>query len=826
MKKISKILIGITLLFFIIYFILGLIFDSFLSEKIELAILEKIEKSLNAEISPETKLDFSFWGSFPYAAVNISNASIIKNDDEIFNANSVVVKISMLNLLMQDYNIKDVAINDGGIKIIQYDLDSSNIYIENAQINKTEFLIKKIYADNFQIQYENIKEGHNYDLYFEKSKLSINSHRDTVEIFFDGTINANIIESQNTKFLSEEKIYGEIELKKYGDNITLKANQLTNGSLTLDNLNLLYRRNEFNLDIRLTNQKISEVIKLVPKNYTHLINEIKIGGGIDINCSVKFDTLINVPRIKADFKIHKGHLNIQDFTLEEVSMNGSVENGDKRCLASSIIKIEEFNSKKSTGHINGSAIIENLLFPRIEAKIDSKWELQEINEFINESPFKNVSGEIFGNTHYKGRLSFDSTMFSHIKKSENICNWEFRNAEFNYKNSPLNFKFKQAAWKIVNNIINISPNSFIVSKSNLNFDGNVENLLLYIFGVSKKIYINGYLFSSNTDFKELMKILDTGGEEKNDEYVFPDWLDVNLKIKANNFKYGKFESNNLESEIKYDSKKHHLSARKTKMNSLNGNIDGEINYYENKIHDLILKANLNLTKIDISKAFENFENFNQDFIESNNIKGNANMNLYIQSIWDREYNLYEESLNINADVKINNGQLIKFSPMYSLSNYVSLEELKNIKFATLENKIRLEGSKIIIPKMEIKSNAMDMQISGIHDLKNNMDYKIRLLISDLLAKKVKEKTEKKDLKSINPQSESGKTSIQFKMTGNVKDPKISLDKIQLKKDVVEGIIKETKNIKKIIKDDILDNTNKIKKDSLKESGIIIEWDDD
>ena len=826
MKKIAKILIGVILLFFIIYFILGLIFDSFLSDKIELAVLEKIEKSLNAEVSPETKLDFSFWGSFPYAAVNISNASIIKNDDEIFNANSVVVKISILNLLMQDYNIKDITINDGGIKIIKYNVDSSNIYIENTQINKTDVLIKKIYADNFQIQYKNIKEDHNFDLYFEKSKLSINSYRDTIEMFFDGTINAKNVESQNTTFISKEKIYGEIELKKYGDNITLKSNQLTNGNLTLDNLNLSYKKNELNIDVELIDQKISEIIKLVPKNYTHLINEIKIEGGIDINCSIKFDTLINIPKIKADFKIHKGYLNIRDFILNEVSINGSIENGEKRSLSNSIIKIKEFYSKKLTGYINGSAKIENLMFPYIEAKIDSKWELREINEFINSSPFKNVSGEIFGSTHYKGQLSFDSTMLSHIKKSENTCNWEFRNAEFNYKSSPLNFKFNKAVWKIINNKIKISPNSFRVSSSNLNFDGNVDNLLPYSFGVSKKVFINGNLYSSNTDFKELMKILDTGEEEKNDEYVFPDWLDVNLKIKANNFKYGEFESNNLESEIKYDSKKHHLSARKTKMNSLNGNIEGEINYYENKIHDLILKANLNLNKIDVSKAFYNFENFNQDFIEYHNINGNANMNVYIQSIWDREYNLYEESLNINADVKITNGQLINFSPMYSLSNYVSLEELKNIKFATLENKIRLEGSKIIIPKMEIKSNAMDMQISGIHDLKNNMDYKIRLLISDLLAKKVKEKTEKKDLKSINPQSESGKTSIQFKMTGNVKDPKISLDKIQLKKDVVEGIIKETKNIKKIIKDDILDNTNKIKKDSLKESGVIIEWDDD
>ena len=42
--------------------------------------------------------------------------------------------------------------------------------------------------------------------------------------------------------------------------------------------------------------------------------------------------------------------------------------------------------------------------------------------------------------------------------------------------------------------------------------------------------------------------------------------------------------------------------------------------------------------------------------------------------------------------------------MYNLSDYVSLDELRNVKFA-LENKIRIENEKIIIPEMDINSSA-------------------------------------------------------------------------------------------------------------------------
>ena len=71
--------------------------------------------------------------------------------------------------------------------------------------------------------------------------------------------------------------------------------------------------------------------------------------------------------------------------------------------------------------------------------------------------------------------------------------------------------------------------------------------------------------------------------------------------------------------------------------------------------------------------------------------------MYIQAMWDKNYKFYSSSLNVNTQLKIEEGELIEFEPMYNLSDYVNLEELQNVKFATLENKIRIENKKIIIP---------------------------------------------------------------------------------------------------------------------------------
>ena len=110
-----------------------------------------------------------------------------------------------------------------------------------------------------------------------------------------------------------------------------------------------------------------------------------------------------------------------------------------------------------------------------------------------------------------------------------------------------------------------------------------------------------------------------------------------------------------------------------------------------------------------------------NFITNKNIKGTATANIYLQAMWDKNNKFYSPSLHVSSQLRIENGELIEFEPMYNLSDYVSLEELKDVKFATLENKIRIENEKIIIPEMDMYSTALSVHISGEHSFDNIMD---------------------------------------------------------------------------------------------------------
>ena len=161
------------------------------------------------------------------------------------------------------------------------------------------------------------------------------------------------------------------------------------------------------------------------------------------------------------------------------------------------------------------------------------------------------------------------------------------------------------------------------------------------------------------------------------------------------------------------------------MKTLGGNVSGDITLNEDGEHDLVLKSNLEINKINISDGFKSFDNFKQIFITNKNINGIATANIYLQAIWNKDLDFYYPSLHMSSQLRVENGELIKFKPMYSLSDYVSLNELKEVKFATLENKIRIENKRIIIPEMDIRSTALSVHVSGEHNFDNIMDYKVR-----------------------------------------------------------------------------------------------------
>ena len=131
--------------------------------------------------------------------------------------------------------------------------------------------------------------------------------------------------------------------------------------------------------------------------------------------------------------------------------------------------------------------------------------------------------------------------------------------------------------------------------------------------------------------------------------------------------------------------------------------------------------------------------------------------------------------------------------MLLMSDYINVNELKRIRFSTLENQIEVKNRSVEIPFMEIYSSAMDIAGSGTHFFDNTLDYEIEFSLNEVMGKRWR-KNNKKQITEFGQIENDGVkgTIIPLKMTGTIDDPKISFNFSRVRKSINESMKSKNK----------------------------------
>ncbi|MFT6948253.1 MAG: hypothetical protein ACJARP_002686, partial [Vicingaceae bacterium] len=109
-------------------------------------------------------------------------------------------------------------------------------------------------------------------------------------------------------------------------------------------------------------------------------------------------------------------------------------------------------------------------------------------------------------------------------------------------------------------------------------------------------------------------------------------------------------------------------------------------------------------------------------------------------------------------------------------------------------------AKIIIPKFEILSSAINLNIAGTHTFTNNVDYRITLLLSEVLGKKLK-KPKANEFGYVESDGLQKQSKLYLKMTGNIDNIKVAYDSEELKNNIKSKFTKEKSTVKSLLKEE-------------------------
>jgi len=825
-KKIIKRSVWILLICIILFIVSAIIIAQFNKDKIKSIFIAGINKYLSTEATFKD-FDFSLLEKFPNASVKFYHV-VIKDatpekKDTLLKAETVYLQFNLFDLIDKKYIIKNIEVKNGFTRIIIYSNGYDNYHCWKETKGDTsksfEINLKKIVLKNMNISYNSFSNNQHYSLNVKNSILKGKFSDKQNSIQVNASTFIHFITSNEITYIKNKTSDIDFLLHTDYDKGMFKIDDgniqvgnlffTTNGVLTLPVNPLHAKYIDFNIIGK--NLKLQPFLDEFPEQYKQYLQDYKSSGEISFSMKVKghFEGDY-LPEMSAKFSLKDAEIEESKTSvkLRNINLNGNYTTGESSNLESNKLILKNFSASLGSGTIKGSFMMKNFIHPEVTLIGSANMDFEDIKNFISLDTLTSLNGKLNLDLAFSSTIEnihhFIPADFIHSKTDGTI---KIQNSNFQLKQNPLKYTDFNADLTFNNNDINIQNLSGNISKTNFAINGEMINILSFIFLPNQKLTVNGSFKSKFVDLNELLADKQTSNDN-NYKLIFSPNLEFNLKTEVNKIVFRKTICEQLTGELNYKNKRLELNSLKGTAAGGNINMSGIVDATNS--NEIILKSGISFHQVDISKLFYQLENFGQKSLTSKNIHGSVSADIVFSAICKKTLKVEPASIKASADILIENGELVNYESLKSLSRFVNLDDLMNIKFSTMKNQIEIKDQMISFPSMEINSSALNITLSGKHSFKNEINYNIQLLLSELLSKKAKKVKKENELFGEEADDGLGRTTLFLRVTGTVDNPVFKYDTKGVKDKLKKDLKKERQNLKQIFKEEF----GRSKKDSI------------
>lgn len=800
-------------------------------DELEQVVIKEINKRLKSPIKIGD-IEFSVIKNFPFASIELNNILAIDafQEDTLCEIELLQLKFNALDLYNNIFIIQELTLKNGFASI--YYKDSMPNYViwhstqDSSQKENTDFGLENISLENFKIAYA-VDDIHSVIVNNESQlQLSINNGR--TEINFQGDITNEKLILDGINHLPSKKINlnGDIVI----DTLVLNIKSTIALSDIQMDLDFVSTDKAISVKVNTSEFELEPTLKLIPKNYLSSLEGYELQGKSKIKLNYISDQQKEA-YINVDFDLKEGYIKGDDlpFDMNETALKGSYSNGKQHTDASTEIKLDNIQFTANGELVEANATIQGLENPTLITDFNTQMQLSEIEKWGYEHDFISLIGDAKIKGTYKGKIGLKNKVTYDLAMAEKIADLTIDNLSLHSDEQSPQLSNAKLSLKLIDDNVNISAfNGTLAKESKIKFVGGIENVFSYLFLKNADLKIAGDLSSDWMIIDEFLdetdKTSETTQESKPQAISLPNDIVANINLNLIDLTFDRFHMRNFSSKISYKNKL--LKAKDIVLETMSGKITSNVTFEQVNDGKLRLISTTGLDNINVRQLFYEFHNFGQTTMRHKHLKGKIDSEIYLRNEWDIYFNPIDEHLYSFIDVKINNGELLDFEPLMMMSDYISVEELKRIKFSTLENQIEIKNNLIDIPFMEIHSTAIDIAGAGTHSFDNLMDYEFKILLNEILGNKFRRENKKKVSEFGIVQDDGVKGMTMFlKMQGTVDDPQISYNTLRLRESLSDGFKKEKKELKDVIKNQFKDKNNDNHLQGNPDYDNIIEWEE-
>ena len=775
--------------------------------------LGEANKYLNKKVHI-SYIDIGIWGSFPDMALDFDDVLIyskfdtLQTVDTAFFAKKLRLRFNPFDFLKGDYSVHRIEVEGGKLNLrvkedgrVNYDFLKPS---ESDEPSNFSFSLEQIRLTNMEISYRNEATGQYYAGFTPSTELKGDfTHED---FLMQASLGLDIHEVTNKSLTLIRDKAATCEIAIHMDQVN-QVFEIQSADLTVNELPFFIKgrvtQDSLDFFIKGDNLELTEVVRNFSVQELEVVNDLKGKGSVTIEVAIlgELETTKS-PAIDAVFHVENGSISDQDFDLTNIVMDGVYSNGVLN--GREVLEIKKLAFNTLGNRFNGHVRITDFDRPRLTGKASGKLNLKAVHRIFGPFGMRQLSGELGLNGTFDLRMNdpkfqpLNLTIYDLRSQFvlSNILAQQANDARvFSIPSGELVIRNQQAGFRNV--IIQFA-------QSDVTINGTFDRVADY-FKKSGDLRIEATVESRRLYLDELST---ESNEPAKRVWLLPDDIRGQIALSLDQVYYGGHTYSAVQTRLRFDKKALHfpmITAR-----NAGADIKGSLKITEELPMLLHVQTKLTSDNVYFDQLFSEWNNFDQQTITSDNIKGVAQLDLSFSG----PFNLYtDEDLKdrfvVDATVRIKNGALVNVGTfkeiteslkgssaklLLSKSRIDAFErELLNLKFATFENQLSIRNGMITIPRMEIKSNALDVRLSGTHTFDNQVDYSF-----DFRFRELKGKTRSSEFGDV--VDDGTGVRIYLRMHGDLFDPFFEWDKDAQKQDRVERREEAKDDLRSVLKD--------------------------
>ncbi len=710
-----------------------------------------------------SKVDLAFWGSFPNLSVDFNKVFIqdsykkSTDRDTLLYSNRIRLKFNPIDIWNEDYNVKAIEVSPGSIQLKINDKGENNYDIlkesKDTAESKFNFRLENVDLEKMRFSYKNSSSNQYYSTFlntlelegaFSEKKFTLHT-KSNLFIKQAKSGNITLISNKPAAFDLDLLVNNETAIVNIPKAVLYIANLPFdfNGKITPENLNFR---------IHSSNLKLHDVANNISHSSIENVKKYDGAGIVHFDVSINGKTKsVEAPEIICSFGINKGELTepTKGLKLKNIFLNGKYSN--KGGKEHEFLKLSNISFSTVGGPFRGDLTLTSFESPIYQGKAKGNIDLQILQSLFSIPEIEKIDGSIDLNSDFDLQLSCqpNESQDYNVRKCDGDVS--LNNVNLQLKDDKRFFQKVNGAIYLRDDEIGLDQISLNVGSTDLLLNGVFKNIIEYLKN-EDKLDANVNVNANLIDIQDLST--ETKEEQISDgkSWILPNNIIGNINLNANEIKYEKHHFKKFKGEMLFENRV--IQFSNLTVQNANADIRGGLSIEEKNPEIFTISTQLASDNIEFKSLFKEWNNFEQTVISEDNIYGKAHVLLDFSAPFDLKNGVIKKAIKSQIQLKIIGGRLKNVSTFKSITENLKTSSAKliirknnindfekkllDLKFETLENTLVIQNGKLFIPKMVIKSNALDMELYGEHDFDNNIDYHFEFRFREIQTQKSQE----------------------------------------------------------------------------------------